>query len=106
MSCDCVSALVAQQQKCDDTRVGHVMQLRYHVKLLCKTCRTSSLHFEISSTMRGLGALLLQTRPEKKHLAQFGLDLIKGEVRINVQAGVLEPTLAKTKIIQVCRRVV
>ena len=42
-----------------------------------------------------------QTRPEKKHLAQFGLDLIKGEVRNNVQAGVLEPTLAKTKIIQV-----
>lgn len=45
---------------------------------------------------------LLQTRPEKKHLAQFGLDLIKGEVRNNVQAGVLEPVLAKTKIIQVC----
>ena len=44
---------------------------------------------------------LLQTRPEKKHLAQFGLDLIKGEVRNNVQAGVLEPVLAKTKIIQV-----
>ncbi|DBA65756.1 hypothetical protein WJX79_009860 [Trebouxia sp. C0005] len=41
-----------------------------------------------------------QTRPEKKHLAQFGLDLIKGEVRNNVQAGVLEPVLAKTKIIQ------
>ena len=45
--------------------------------------------------------LLLQTRQEKKHLAQFGLDLINGEVRNNVQAGVLEPTLAKTKIIQV-----
>lgn len=45
--------------------------------------------------------MLLQTRPEKKHLAQFGLDLIKGEVRNNVQAGVLEPVLAKTKIIQV-----
>ncbi len=44
---------------------------------------------------------MLQTRPEKKHLAQFGLDLIKGEVRNNVQAGVLEPVLAKTKIIQV-----
>ncbi len=44
---------------------------------------------------------VLQTRPEKKHLAQFGLDLIKGEVRNNVQAGVLEPVLAKTKIIQV-----
>lgn len=45
--------------------------------------------------------MFLQTRPEKKHLAQFGLDLIKGEVRNNVQAGVLEPVLAKTKIIQV-----
>lgn len=44
---------------------------------------------------------VLQTRPEKKHLAQFGLDLLKGEVRNNVQAGVLEPVLAKTKIIQV-----
>ena len=45
---------------------------------------------------------LTQTRPEKKHLAHFGLDLLNGEVRDNVQAGVLEPTLAKTKIIQVC----
>ena len=48
-------------------------------------------------------ACVMQTRQEKKHLSQFGLDLINGEVRNNVQAGVLEPTLAKTKIVQVLR---
>ena len=43
----------------------------------------------------------LQTKPEKKYLDQFGLDLINGAVINNVEAGVLEPALAKTKIIQV-----
>lgn len=43
----------------------------------------------------------LQTKSEKKYLNQFGLDLINGAVINNVEAGVLEPALAKTKIIQV-----
>jgi T-complex protein 1 subunit alpha len=43
---------------------------------------------------------LAQTNPEKKHLADYGLDLIQGEVRNNVEAGVLEPSLSKVKIIQ------
>lgn len=42
-----------------------------------------------------------QTKPEKKHLAKYGLDLQQGSIRDNVAAGVLEPVLAKTKIIQV-----
>ena len=42
-----------------------------------------------------------QAKPEKAHLARFGLDLVEGTVRNNVEAGILEPTLAKTKIIQV-----
>eukprot|EP00891_Asterochloris_glomerata_P000845 jgi/Astpho2/845/Aster-00693 len=41
-----------------------------------------------------------QTKSEKKYLNQFGLDLINGAVINNVEAGVLEPALAKTKIIQ------
>jgi chaperonin GroEL (HSP60 family) len=42
-----------------------------------------------------------QTRPEKKHYAHYGLDLVNGVVRDNVEAGVLEPVLAKVKIVQV-----
>jgi hypothetical protein len=42
-----------------------------------------------------------QTRPEKKHYAQYGLDLVDGVVRDNVEAGVLEPVLSKVKIVQV-----
>jgi hypothetical protein len=42
-----------------------------------------------------------QSNPEKKHLAQFGLDLINGKVRNNVEEGVLEPAMSKTKMIQV-----
>lgn len=42
-----------------------------------------------------------QTKPEKAHLARSGLDLITGAIRNNVEAGVLEPALAKLKIIQV-----
>lgn len=42
-----------------------------------------------------------QTRPEKKHYAHYGLDLVDGVVRDNVEAGVLEPVLAKVKIVQV-----
>lgn len=44
---------------------------------------------------------MMQTRPEKKNLAHYGLDLIEGTIRNNVAAGVLEPVLAKTKIVQV-----
>ena len=40
-------------------------------------------------------------QPEKKKMAEFGLDLVNGVVRNNVEAGVLEPVLAKTKIVQV-----
>ena len=42
-----------------------------------------------------------QTKPEKKGLQHYGLDLIAGALRNNVEAGVIEPVLAKTKIIQV-----
>ncbi len=45
-----------------------------------------------------------QTRPEKKHFAQYGLDLVNGAVRNNVEAGVLEPVLSKVKIVQVILR--
>lgn len=45
-----------------------------------------------------------QMRPEKKHFAQYGLDLASGTVRNNVEAGVLEPVLAKIKIVQVKHR--
>ncbi len=45
--------------------------------------------------------LVLQTRTDKKHLAQYGLDLINGTIINNVEAGVLEPALSKIKIIQV-----
>ena len=31
---------------------------------------------------------------------QWGLDLVKGELRDNVEAGVLEPTMNKVKIVQ------
>jgi len=41
-----------------------------------------------------------QTRPEKKHLAKSGLDLVSGTIRDNVEAGVLEPAMSKVKIIQ------
>lgn len=37
---------------------------------------------------------------DKGHLAEFGLDLVNGTIRNNVEAGVLEPMLAKIKIIQ------
>ncbi|KAI8106287.1 hypothetical protein M9435_000833 [Picochlorum sp. BPE23] len=36
----------------------------------------------------------------KEHLADYGLDLINGVVRNNVEAGVLEPMLSKVKMIQ------
>jgi T-complex protein 1 subunit alpha len=36
----------------------------------------------------------------KKELARTGLDLVNGAIRDNVAAGVLEPALSKTKIIQ------
>ncbi len=42
-----------------------------------------------------------QTKPEKRGLQHYGLDLIAGALRNNVEAGVIEPVLAKTKIIQV-----
>ena len=42
-----------------------------------------------------------QTDPEKRHMAQYGLDLVEGRVRNNVEAGVLEPAMSKTKMIQV-----
>mmetsp|Transcript_9336 Transcript_9336/g.16520 ORF Transcript_9336/g.16520 Transcript_9336/m.16520 type:complete len:550 (-) Transcript_9336:727-2376(-) len=41
-----------------------------------------------------------QTNPDKKHMAHYGLDLVEGKVRDNVAAGVLEPSLSKTKMIQ------
>ena len=38
---------------------------------------------------------------DKRHLALYGLDLVEGVLRDNIAAGVLEPALSKTKIIQV-----
>lgn len=41
-----------------------------------------------------------QTKADKKHLSSMGLDLSKGTVRNNIEAGVLEPAMSKVKIIQ------
>ncbi|KAL2610885.1 hypothetical protein R1flu_022577 [Riccia fluitans] len=41
-----------------------------------------------------------QTKADKAHLAGSGLDLIKGAIRNNIEAGVLEPSMSKVKIIQ------
>jgi T-complex protein 1 subunit alpha len=41
-----------------------------------------------------------QTKADKQHLSGTGLDLIKGVVRNNVEAGVIEPSMSKVKIIQ------
>lgn len=41
-----------------------------------------------------------QTKADKQHLSGTGLDLVKGAVRNNVEAGVLEPAMSKVKIIQ------
>ncbi|KAH6823568.1 T-complex protein 1 alpha subunit [Perilla frutescens var. hirtella] len=41
-----------------------------------------------------------QTNSDKKHLSSMGLDLIKGAVRNNLEAGVIEPAMSKVKIIQ------
>jgi T-complex protein 1 subunit alpha len=41
-----------------------------------------------------------QTRADRTALAQCGLDLVEGRVRDSVAAGVLEPALSKTKMLQ------
>ncbi|KAI7841445.1 hypothetical protein COHA_004840 [Chlorella ohadii] len=41
-----------------------------------------------------------QTKPGQEQLCRMGLDLIEGSIRDNVAAGVVEPALSKTKIIQ------
>ncbi|KAJ8900276.1 hypothetical protein K2173_024916 [Erythroxylum novogranatense] len=41
-----------------------------------------------------------QTKADKKHLSSMGLDLVKGTVRNNLEAGVIEPAMSKVKIIQ------
>ena len=41
-----------------------------------------------------------QTKPEKAHLAGYGLDLVKGELKDNIADGVLEPAMSKVKSIQ------
>lgn len=41
-----------------------------------------------------------QTKPEKAHLAGYGLDLVKGELKDNLGSGVLEPAMSKLKSIQ------
>ncbi|KAI4387194.1 hypothetical protein MLD38_005043 [Melastoma candidum] len=41
-----------------------------------------------------------QTKADKKHLSSMGLDLSKGAVRNNLEAGVIEPAMSKVKIIQ------
>lgn len=44
--------------------------------------------------------LVMQTNPEMRHYANYGLDLVNGVLRDNVSAGVLEPALSKVKSIQ------
>lgn len=46
-----------------------------------------------------------QTQPDQQVCAQFGLDLVEGRVRNNVEEGVLEPAMSKIKMIQVGRMV-
>nr|BAC22124.1 t-complex polypeptide 1 [Bruguiera sexangula] len=41
-----------------------------------------------------------QTKADKKHLSSMGLDLSKGTIRNNLEAGVIEPAMSKIKIIQ------
>ena len=41
-----------------------------------------------------------QTKPDKAHLAGYGLDLVKGELKNNLGEGVLEQALSKLKSIQ------
>ncbi|CAN0916095.1 T-complex protein 1 subunit alpha [Linum grandiflorum] len=41
-----------------------------------------------------------QTKADKKHLSSMGLDLSKGTIRNNLEAGVIEPAMSKVKIIQ------
>ncbi|XP_009380486.2 T-complex protein 1 subunit alpha [Musa acuminata AAA Group] len=41
-----------------------------------------------------------QTKADKQHLSSMGLDLSKGIVRNNLEAGVIEPAMSKVKIIQ------
>ncbi|KAM3757842.1 hypothetical protein ACB098_02G220300 [Castanea mollissima] len=43
---------------------------------------------------------IAQTQADKKHLSSMGLDLLKGTVRNNLEAGVIEPAMSKVKIIQ------
>ncbi|KAB1225227.1 T-complex protein 1 subunit alpha [Morella rubra] len=43
---------------------------------------------------------IAQTNADKKHLSSMGLDLLKGTVRNNLEAGVIEPAMSKVKIIQ------
>ncbi|OAY66185.1 T-complex protein 1 subunit alpha [Ananas comosus] len=41
-----------------------------------------------------------QTKADKQHLSSMGLDLLKGTIRNNLEAGVIEPAMSKVKIIQ------
>ncbi|KNA09085.1 hypothetical protein SOVF_156560 isoform B [Spinacia oleracea] len=41
-----------------------------------------------------------QTKTEKQHFSSTGLDLLKGTLRNNLEAGVVEPAMSKVKIIQ------
>jgi len=41
-----------------------------------------------------------QTKPDKARMSEYGLDLVAGVVKNNVEAGVLEPALSKLKILQ------
>ncbi|VFQ70015.1 unnamed protein product [Cuscuta campestris] len=41
-----------------------------------------------------------QTQAEKKHWSSMGLDLLKGTIRDNLEAGVIEPAMSKVKILQ------
>lgn len=53
--------------------------------------RLRSIHYAASKAT---------SEEEKKTLKAFGLDLIKGEIRDNIKAGVLEPAMSKIKMLK------
>ena len=55
---------------------------------------------ELVAKLRAYHHAAQQGGADKRHLASYGLDLVAGKVINNVAAGVLEPALSKTKMLQ------
>ena len=98
---------VAKSAVCTSTRMCAHMHMHAHARTYTHCNTHSNTH--IQELVAGLRAFhyKAQTSAESRHMAQFGLDLVEGRVRNNVEHGVLEPTMSKTKMIQVrvCRGV-